>query len=85
MPPSGPIQSHQTVYFHSSACVLSLFVCVLKSVKEMERTSHMIISVSSRVIQPLTHFCCCVTLKLGVQLIAAMACVSILKPIEQNL
>lgn len=69
--------SVQTVHVCSNKSIIFSVVFVVKSMKVMERASHIIITFSSRVIQPLKHFCCCVTLKLGVRVIAALACVSI--------
>lgn len=84
MLPYEPAYSDQTVHVCSNKSVTSVALLVVRSVKVMERASQIIISFSSRVIQPLKHFCCCVTLKLGVRVIAAFACVSLPMFIPQD-
>lgn len=83
MLPYESAYSDQTVHVCSNKSITSV-AFVVKSVKVMERASQIIISFSSRVIQPLKHFCCCVTLKLGVRVIAAFACVSLPMFIPQD-
>lgn len=83
MLPYEPDYRDQTVHVCTNKIIVSV-VFLVKSVIVMERSSRLFISLSSRVIQPLKHFCCCVTLKLGVRVIAAFACVSLPMFIKQN-